>query len=129
MRAEMAVGVRYVTGHRVLRALALAIALSYLFGITANSILILFLVSERHMSPALIGLAFTIGSVGVIVGALVTSRLTKRLGVGPRSSSRPSGRAWRGSSSPSLRTHCFSPASPERSSRCRSSGSSRTSTR
>jgi MFS family permease len=83
IRGEIGVGLRYVAGNRVLRALALTVALGYLFGTIADSILILFLVTERQFSPALIGLAFTLGSVGVITGALVTSRLTKAIGVGP----------------------------------------------
>ena len=83
MRQEIAVGLRYVTGHRWLRALALSVAASYLFGNIADSILILYLVTEHQFSPGLIGLAFTIGSVGVIGGTLVTSRVTKLLGVGP----------------------------------------------
>ncbi|HEX5825286.1 MAG TPA: MFS transporter, partial [Candidatus Limnocylindrales bacterium] len=80
---EIAVGIRYVAGNRVLRALALTVALGNLFGTIADSILILFLVTERQFSPALIGLALTLGSIGVITGALVTSRLTKVIGVGP----------------------------------------------
>ena len=82
MREEIIVGLRYVAGERVLRALALTVAAGYLFSTIADSILILFLVTERQFSPALIGLAFTLGSIGVIGGALVTSRLTKVLGVG-----------------------------------------------
>jgi MFS family permease len=83
IRGEIGVGLRYVAGNRVLRALALTVAVGYLFGTIADSILILFLVTERQFSPALIGLAFTLGSIGVITGALVTSRLTKVIGVGP----------------------------------------------
>jgi MFS family permease len=83
MRQEIAIGLRYVTGQRVLRALALTVALGYLFGTIADSILILFLVTERQFSPALIGLAFTLGSIGVVSGALVANRLTRVVGVGP----------------------------------------------
>jgi MFS family permease len=83
IREDIGIGLRYVGGHRVLRALALTVALGYLFGTIADSILILFLVTERQFNPALIGLAFTIGSIGVITGALVASRLTKAIGVGP----------------------------------------------
>jgi MFS family permease len=83
IRGEIRIGLRYVTGHRVLRALALTVALGYLFSTIADSILILFLVTERQFSPALIGLAFTLGSIGVITGALFTSRLTRVVGVGP----------------------------------------------
>jgi MFS family permease len=83
VRVDVGIGLRYVMGQRVLRALALTVALGYLFGTIADSILILFLVTERQFSPALIGLAFTLGSVGVITGALLTSRVTKVVGVGP----------------------------------------------
>jgi MFS family permease len=83
VRREIVEGLRYVGGHRVLRALALSVAVSYLFSTIADSILILFLVAERGFSAQLIGLAFTLGSIGVIAGALVTSRLTRLIGVGP----------------------------------------------
>jgi MFS family permease len=83
MRAEIAVGVRYVTGHRWLRGLALTVALGSLFGTLADSILILYLVTEHQFPPALIGLAFSLGSIGIIAGALIASRVTKAIGVGP----------------------------------------------
>jgi MFS family permease len=83
VRREIVEGLRYVGGQRVLRALALSVAVSYLFSTIADSILILFLVTERGFSPEQIGLAFTLGSLGVLTGALVTSRLTRLIGVGP----------------------------------------------
>lgn len=83
MRREVSEGIRFVTGHPVLRALAASVALGYLFATIADSILILHLVTERGLGPELIGLAFTAGSVGVFSGALLASRVTSRLGVGP----------------------------------------------
>ncbi len=83
MRHDIATGLRFVIGDRVLRALAASVALGYLFGTIADSILILHLVTERGFDAGLIGLAFTIGSVGVIAGALVAGRLTRVVGVGP----------------------------------------------
>jgi MFS family permease len=83
MRADIAAGLRFVTGEPALLALALTVALGYLTGMIADSILILHLVTERGFSAALIGFAFTVGSVGVIVGALVAPRVTRILGVGP----------------------------------------------
>jgi MFS family permease len=82
VREEIAIGLRYVTRHRVLRSLALTIGTENLFGNIADAILILYLVTEHRFSPALIGLAFTIGSVGVILGALITAPLTRVVGVG-----------------------------------------------
>jgi MFS family permease len=83
MRSDIAVGLRYVGGHRWLRALALSVAANYLFSTIADSILILHLVTERGFPVALIGFAFSIGSIGIIGGALIASRVTGRLGVGP----------------------------------------------
>lgn len=83
MRNEIAVGLRYVTGHRWLRAIALTNAISNLFAYVADSILILYLVRERGFEATEIGFAFSIGSVGVIVAALITNRVTRIVGVGP----------------------------------------------
>jgi MFS family permease len=83
MRADIAVGLRYVGGHRWLRAIALSVAAGYLFSTIADSILILHLVTERGLPVALIGFAFSIGSIGIIGGALIAGRVTKWLGVGP----------------------------------------------
>ena len=83
MRVEIGDGLRYVTGHRWLRAIAATSGTSNLFAHMADAILILYLVTERGFSAALIGFAFSIGSIGVIAGALLTNRVTKVLGVGP----------------------------------------------
>ena len=82
MRSEIAIGLRYVVGHRWLRSIAATTGLSNLFFNLAGAILILFLVRDRAFTAQLIGFAFSIGSVGVLLAALVTTRLTNRLGVG-----------------------------------------------
>ena len=82
IRAEIATGLRFVAAERALRAMAASVALGYLFGTMADAILILHLVTERGFSAALIGLAFTVGSLGVIAGALVAGRVTRAAGVG-----------------------------------------------
>jgi len=40
-------------------------------------------VRELEMSPALLGLAFSLGNVGPLLAAFTTSRISSRLGVGP----------------------------------------------
>lgn len=82
MRGEIGTGLRYVTGHPWLRPMALSVAIGNLFGNLADSILILYLVTERGFTATQIGFAFTIGSIGVIGGALVANRLTRQIGVG-----------------------------------------------
>ena len=82
MRDEIAVGLRYVTGHRWLRPIAATTGTSNFFGNVGGAILILFLVRERDFTPELLGFAFSIGSLGVLIAALTTSRLTSVVGVG-----------------------------------------------
>jgi MFS family permease len=82
VRQEIAVGLRYVTGHRWLRSIAATTGISNLFSSVIGAILILYLVDERDLGPAAIGIAFSIGSVGVLIAALTTSAATNRLGVG-----------------------------------------------
>jgi MFS family permease len=81
MRAEVAAGLRYVTGHAWLRSIAATTGISNFFGNVAQAILILFLV-RRGLTAEVIGLAFSIGSIGVLAAALTTDRVTARLGVG-----------------------------------------------
>lgn len=82
MRQEIAVGLRYVLGHRWLRSIAATTGTSNFFGNVMGSILVLYLVDERGLGPEAIGFAFSVGSVGVLLAALVTNPITKRLGVG-----------------------------------------------
>jgi MFS family permease len=82
MRQEIAVGLRYVTGHRWLRNVAATTGTSNFFGNVVNAILILYLVDERGLGPEAIGFAFSVASVGFLVGALTTNRITARFGVG-----------------------------------------------
>jgi MFS family permease len=82
MRQEISVGLRYVTGHRWLRNIAATTGTSNLFGNVVNAILILYLVDERGLGAEAIGFAFSVASVGFLVGALTTNRLTSRIGVG-----------------------------------------------
>ena len=83
MRTEIAEGLRFVIRHPHLRSIAATTAAANLFGNIAFSILILFLVRERAFTPELLGIAFSLGSVGFLVGALSANRLAARFGVGP----------------------------------------------
>jgi MFS family permease len=47
------------------------------------SILILYLVRELSFTPEVLGLAFSIGAIGFLLGALIANRVAMRFGVGP----------------------------------------------
>ena len=82
MRQEIATGLRYVLGHRWLRSIAATTGTSNFFGNVVQAILILYLVRDRGLGAEAIGFAFSVGSMGVLLGALTTSRITARVGVG-----------------------------------------------
>ena len=83
MRSEIAEGLRYVGRHPLLRSIAATTATSNLCSNIVYAILILYLVRELSFTPELLGLAFSIGSVGFLAGALLANRVAKRYGVGP----------------------------------------------
>jgi MFS family permease len=83
MRSEIAEGLRYVGRHPLLRSIAATTATSNLCSNIVFSILILYLVRELSFTPELLGLAFSIGSVGFLIGALLANRVAMRFGVGP----------------------------------------------
>jgi MFS family permease len=76
-------GLRWVVGHRWLRAIAACTGSSNFFSSVLFSIVLLYLTRSLHLSAFEVGIVFGVGSVGSIVGALVANRMQKRLGVGP----------------------------------------------
>jgi MFS family permease len=83
MRREVAEGLRYVLGNRYLRAIAACTGSSNFFSNVFFAILILYLVRELGLSAEQLGIAFSVGAFGFLAGALVSDRISKRIGVGP----------------------------------------------
>ena len=83
MRSEITEGLRYVGRHPLLRSIAATTGLSNFFNNMLYSILILYLVRELAVTPEQLGLAFSLGAVGFLVGALLASRVATRFGIGP----------------------------------------------
>jgi MFS family permease len=82
MRREMAEGLRYVLGHRLLRPVAACTATANLFSAVVYAVVILYMVRELGLRPAAIGLVFAAGNVGFLAGAVASGRLASRIGVG-----------------------------------------------
>ena len=82
MRTEVGEGLRYVLGNRYLRAIAACTGTSNLFGQIGFAIILLYAVRELGMTAEVIGVAFSIGSIGALGGALLANRIGKRFGVG-----------------------------------------------
>ncbi len=80
--SEMRDGLRYVLGNPYLRGIAACTATSNFFGNVAGSTLIVYAVRVLELSPGAIGLAFGLGNLGALVGALTADRIRRRLGLG-----------------------------------------------
>jgi MFS family permease len=83
LRHDIAEGLRYVLGNRYLRVIAACTGTSNLGGSMAFAIFPVFAFVELGLSPALVGVAFGLGSFGILAGAFTAAPLTRRLGVGP----------------------------------------------
>ena len=82
MRAEIAEGLGYVLRHPLLRPIACCTATSNLFSSMITAVITVFMVRSLGMSAGLIGVAFGLGNVGFVVGALISRRMADRFGVG-----------------------------------------------
>jgi MFS family permease len=83
MFKEAKEGLSYVLGNRYLRAISICTGTSNFFWSMGGAILIVYAVRELDMSPALIGIVFSVANVGPLLAALTTNKVFERIGVGP----------------------------------------------
>jgi MFS family permease len=83
LRTEIAQGLRYVLGNKHLSRIAGSTATSNLGTSIAFAVFPFFVYKQLGLSPALIGAALGIGSIGILGGAVAAAPLARRLGVGP----------------------------------------------
>ena len=80
LRRELFAGLAFVSKHPVLRKIAACTGTANLFGAMSGALLIIFLVRLLAVSPQEAGLLFSIGSLGGIVGGVISGRLTRWIG-------------------------------------------------
>ena len=83
MRQEIAEGLGYVLGNRYLRMIAGSTATCNLGTSMAFSIFAVFAYRELGLSALLVGIIGGAGGFGILLGALVSEGLSRRIGVGP----------------------------------------------
>ena len=83
MRSDIAVGLRYVFRHPLLRPLIWTIGIGNFFLCILTSILIVYAVRTLGMTAAEVGVVFAIGNLGLLAGAPLAARLARRFGIGP----------------------------------------------
>lgn len=82
MLHEIALGLRFVFRHPILRALLMLSALFNLFAPMLNSQIVLYLTHGLGIAPALLGVGFSGAGVAGIIMAGLASRIIDRLGLG-----------------------------------------------
>jgi MFS family permease len=82
MRSQIAEGLRYILGHRFLANIAASTATSNLCGNIALATFPVYAYRILELSPAAVGTIGGIGGAGVLVGALLASRVASRFGIG-----------------------------------------------
>jgi len=80
---ELKEGLRFVLGNPNLRAQAGCTATSNLFFSLGFSIVLVYFVRVLDLSPGLIGVVFSVGAAGSLVGAFTARRISTRFGIGP----------------------------------------------
>jgi len=81
--ADLKEGLSFVLGNANLRAQAGCTATSNFFSSLAFSILLVFAVRVLDLSAGLIGVVFSLGSLGGLLAAFTATRISGRFGIGP----------------------------------------------
>ena len=80
---EVREGLGVVVGNPLLRSMAASLCIFNLFAGLFGAVYLLFVTRELDLSPAAIGLVFTLGSLGFPVGAVAAGWVSRRIGIGP----------------------------------------------
>ncbi|MEU8517729.1 MFS transporter [Kitasatospora sp. NPDC048722] len=80
---ELAEGLRWVFGDRVLRPLALLGPFCNFSMVSVWTVFVLYAVRDQGLTPTWIGVVFSASSVGGLVGAAVSGRVIRRFRLGP----------------------------------------------
>jgi MFS family permease len=76
-------GLRAVFAHRMVRSVTLSATLGALAGQMQSVVLVLYLVRDLGLSPGTVGVVVAIGGAASILGAVVATTITHRIGPGP----------------------------------------------
>jgi MFS family permease len=83
MLREARDGLGFVLRHRYLRAIAGTTGISNFATSLAFAVFLVYAVRTLGLSAAVIGILFSLGAIGSMIGALTARRVSARLGVGP----------------------------------------------
>jgi MFS family permease len=82
-RERLLAGLSFVLRDRIMRPTLLSVATINLFTFAVNALFILYATTTLGVSPGALGIALGTGAIGSVIGALVASRIGRRIGLGP----------------------------------------------
>jgi len=80
---EIAEGLKFVVGNRLLRSIAMCTGSSNFFTSMSAAVIMVLLARQLDLSPGVIGLLTSVSAVGGLVGSLLARRIASWLGQGP----------------------------------------------
>jgi MFS family permease len=83
VREQVAAGLRFVLGDGIMRPTLLSVATINFFTFASSALFVLYATTLLGVSPGALGLALGTGAVGSVIGALVATRIGRRIGLGP----------------------------------------------
>ena len=83
MRERLTAGLAFVLGDRIMRPTLLSAATVNLFTFSTSALFILYATTTLGVSPGALGLALGTGAVGAVIGAILATRIGRRIGLGP----------------------------------------------
>lgn len=83
IRTRIAEGLRFITGHPLLRSFYITVSIVNFFNLMFTSIWMLYMSRTLGLSARVIGFILGTGAVGALVGAAVAPRAMRRIGPGP----------------------------------------------
>jgi len=83
MRAEIGEGIVSLLGNPILRTIVITASIFILMFTAQSAIFLLYLSRDLGLPPSVIGVLLAVGGVGALGGALLASRIARRIGIGP----------------------------------------------
>jgi MFS family permease len=80
---EIAEGLRFVTGNRMLRSIAMCTGSGNFFNSMIGAVIFVLLARDLHLSAGVIGLLTSLSAIGGLVGSLIAARFARWVGQGP----------------------------------------------
>jgi MFS family permease len=81
-KGSLLAGARFIKSSPIVRSSLAAVSVINFFDFVFLALLVLYATRSLHVRPGLLGLVFGIGATGSLLGALITKRVSSRIGVG-----------------------------------------------